>query len=86
MSEPTARAETLQRMRDELFRNLEEADLEFSRVRIRVERMESDMRLGAPEPPEYSPTKGTLLPHAESRVLDLFRELLKLEDKIRSTR
>jgi len=73
---------SLLQFRDALLEQLAAADLEFSRVRMTVERMESDMRIGRPEPAEYAETKGQLLPRAESRVVDAFRELLKIEDKI----
>lgn len=76
------RSDYLLQMRDELFEEMSEAELEFARLRVRVERMESDLRLGRPEPPDYTEAKGRLLPRAEGRVLDLYRDLLKLEDKI----
>lgn len=85
MPDLTVRRDHLLRMREELFRNLEEADLEFSRVRMRVERMESDLRIGLPEPPDYADAKGHALPQAEARFLDLYRELLKLEDKLQNS-
>lgn len=72
----------LLQVRDELFEEMAEAEQEFSRLRVRVERMESDIRIGKPEPADYAETKGRLLPRAEGRVLDLYRDLLKLEDKI----
>ncbi len=82
MPDDPKRLETLLALREELFLELEEADLEFTRLRLRVERLESDLRIGRPPAPEYSALKGRALPQAEARVLDLFRELLKLEDKI----
>lgn len=72
----------LNQMRDELLDEMSEAELEFARLRVLVERMESDIRIGRPEPAAYAETKGRLLPRAEGRVLDLYRDLLKLEDKI----
>lgn len=72
----------LLQMREELFAEMTEAEQEFTRLRVQVERMESDIRIGEPEPPTYTETKGRLLPRAEGRVLDLYRDLLKLEDKI----
>ena len=70
------------RLRDELLDELEAAEQAFSRVRMAVERMESDVRIGRPEAPNYSQAKGHDLPQAEQRVVDLFRQLLKLEDQI----
>ena len=84
MSDANIRRDHLLRMRDELFQELEQADLEFSRVRMRVERMESDLRIGHPEPAGFTEAKGQALPQAEARFLDLYRELLKLEDKLQS--
>ena len=85
MPDSTLRQDHLFRMREELFRDLEEADLEFSRVRMRVERMESDVRIGRPESPDYADAKGHALPQAEARFLELYRELLKLEDKLQNS-
>ena len=59
-----------------------EADLRFSAVRMEVERMESDIRIGEPEPDGYAETKGRRLPQAEREVLDLARELWRLEERI----
>ena len=73
-------------MRSDLFEELEEAELALSRERLRVERMESDLRLGLSEPPGYQEAKGHALPRAEARVMDLFEQLLKLEDRIRVRR
>jgi hypothetical protein len=71
-------------LREELLRELARADLEFSRVRMQVERLESDLRIGRPAPPEYAELKGRTLPRAEGEVLDLYRQLTKLEDRINS--
>lgn len=71
-------------LRDEILREMAEADQEFSRVRMALERMESDVRVGLPEPEGYTRTKGKDFPQAEARVLDLFRDLLKIEDKIKT--
>ncbi|HEU4754321.1 MAG TPA: hypothetical protein VFU47_14520 [Armatimonadota bacterium] len=76
----------LLRLRDEVLSALEEADRELSEVRMRAERLESDVRIGRPEPGEYSRLKGRLLPQAEERVVKLYRELTKIEDKINATR
>ncbi len=69
-------------MRDELFRELADAEQECAQVRVAVERMESDLRIGRPEPAEYAETKGHLLPRAERRIIEAYQQLLKLEDKI----
>jgi hypothetical protein len=82
VAEDTNRVEFMMQLRDQLFQELEEAEREYTRVRLVVERMESDQRVGLAEPPDYQETKGRLLPRVEGRVLDLFRDLLKLEDKI----
>jgi hypothetical protein len=74
--------ESLIRMRDAILDEMEEADQEFTRVRLRVERMESDLRIGRGEHPDYAQVKGHDLPQAEQRMVDLFRQLLKMEDKI----
>jgi len=84
MPEDGRRLEHLVRLRDELLDEMETADREFTEVRMRVERMESDMRIGRPEPSAYAEAKGHVLPQAEGRVLDAFRNLLKLEDKIKA--
>ncbi|MBM3458042.1 MAG: hypothetical protein FJX77_05870 [Armatimonadetes bacterium] len=73
----------LLQLREELFGELEEAELALSRVRMRVERLESDLRIGRPEPTGFSEEKGHTLPRAETRVMDLFQQLLKLEERIR---
>jgi len=79
-------SEFLQKLRRELLSQLAEADLEFCRLRMRVEQMESDIRVGEAESPEYQEAKGHELPQAEGRVLTLFRELGKIEDRIRAIR
>jgi hypothetical protein len=84
MGDASKRREHLLRLREELLSEMAEADLELSRVRMAVERAESDLRLGLPEPPEYARLKGSDFPRAEAAVLDLFRQLLKLEDKIKA--
>jgi hypothetical protein len=80
------RAENLTELREAVLKEMEEAEQELSRVRVAVERMESDLRIGRPAHAEYPNAKGHRLPQAEARVIDLFRQLLKLEDKINSTR
>lgn len=82
MSE-TEHADTLIRLRDNVLDEMDEAEKELSRLRMVVERMESDLRIGKPEHPDYTQTKGHALPQAEQRIVDLFRQLLKLEDQIK---
>lgn len=82
MADERQRIERLLALRDDVLTEMQEADLEFSRLRMSLERMESDVRIGRPEAPEYTRIKGHQFPRAEARVLDLFRDLLKLEDKI----
>jgi hypothetical protein len=84
MTEDTKRLDHLVRLRDELLDEMAEADLEFSRVRMALERLESDLRIGRPAPANYTDLKGREFPRAEARFLDLFRQLLKLEDKIKA--
>ena len=86
MVDGSKHVEQLLELREEVLREMEEADRDFSRERMRVERMESDLRIGRPEPPEYQEVKGRLYPRGEARVLGLFRDLLKLEDKINAAR
>ncbi len=69
-------------LRNEVLAQMAEADLSFSAARMVVERMESDLRLGAPEPASYAEAKGRLLPQAEQEVIDLARELWRLEERI----
>ena len=83
MADEEQRIQHLLALRDGVLAEMAEADLEFSRIRMALERMESDLRIGRPEPSEYTQVKGHLFPRAEGRVLDLFRDLLKLEDKIK---
>jgi hypothetical protein len=84
MTTDKQRLDHLLRLREDVLAEMEEADLEFSRVRMSLERMESDVRVGRPIPEGYEHTKGRLFPQAEGRVLELFRDLLKLEDKIKA--
>jgi hypothetical protein len=85
MTDDSKRMDHLVRLRDELLDEMAEADLEFSRVRMALERQESEVRIGRPTPDGYTQLKGRDFPRAEARVLDLFRQLLKLEDKIKAT-
>ena len=80
------RTQHLLALRDELLTQMEEADRELGRVRMQVERMESDLRIGLPEPAGYQDAKRHTMPVAEKRVVDLYRELLKLEDKLNADR
>ena len=82
-ADPLRQAHLLQ-LRDGLFEEMEAAEREFARLRLLVERMESDVRIGRPAPASFSETKGRLLPQAEARLVELFRDLLKIEDKIRA--
>lgn len=77
------RSEYLSQLRDELFQEWDTAEQEMLRVRLRVERLESDVRIGRPVSAEYDQLKGHELPRAEARVLELYRDLLKLEDRIK---
>ena len=82
MADDAGRTEHLLQLREELFREMETAEQEWAAVRVRVERMESDIRVGRPEATGFQQAKGRDLPGAEGRVVELFRQLLKLEDKI----
>jgi hypothetical protein len=79
------RREHLQELRAGVFEEMEEADAELSRLRMRVERMESDIRLGAETSDEYTRLKGHDMPEVEARLVQAYRSLLKIEDKIRET-
>lgn len=85
MTDDSKRLEHLLRLRNELLDEMTEADLEFSRVRMALERLESDLRIGRPIAPGYADLKGRTFPRAEAHVLELFRQLLKLEDKINAS-
>ena len=81
-----ARLEHLARLREELFSEMEAAESEMARVRVRVERLESDQRLGDPVTSEYQHLKGRALPHLEARLVEAFNGVLKLERKILDSR
>jgi hypothetical protein len=83
---PEEHLDHLIQLRDELLNALEEADRELSALRMRVERLESDVRIGRPEAPEFAEAKGHLLPRAEAVIVELYRDLQKLEDKINTAR
>jgi hypothetical protein len=80
------RLEHLQELRQNLLDEMEEADRELSRVRMQVERAESNLRIGDPGPLGYEELKGHRLPQAEARVLETFRAVVKLEEKILATK
>jgi DNA-binding transcriptional LysR family regulator len=84
--EQLLRLEHLYDLRRGLLDEMEEADRELSRMRMKVERAESDLRIGDPGPPNYEVLKGHNLPHAEARFLEAYRALVKLEEKITSTK
>ena len=84
--EQAQRLEHLYELRRGLLDEMEEADRELSRVRMQVERAESDLRIGDPGPATYEAMKGHSLPQAESRFLEAYRALVKLEEKIASTK
>jgi hypothetical protein len=80
------RREHLLELRAGVLDEMEEADATLSRLRMRVERLESDIRLGAEPSAEYSRIKGHDMPDVEGRLVQAYRNLLKIEDKIRETR
>jgi hypothetical protein len=80
------RLEHLLELRAGVFSEMEELENELARLRMQIERAESDIRLGEPEAAEYVRLKGHDLPDIEGRLLQAFNNLLKLEDKILFTR
>ena len=56
--EQTMRLEHLYELRRGILDEMEEADRELSRVRMQVERAESDLRIGDPGPANYEQMKG----------------------------
>jgi hypothetical protein len=80
------RLEHLMELRAGVFTEMEELESELARLRVQIERAESDIRLGGPEPEDYDRLKGHDLPDTEGRLLQAFNNLLKLEDKILFTR
>jgi len=84
--EQMLRLEHLYELRRGLLDEMEEADQELSRVRMKVERAESDLRIGDPGPPDYEELKGHRLPQTEERFLEAYRSLIKLEEKITATK
>jgi hypothetical protein len=81
-----ARLDHLARLREEIFSEMEAAESEMAGVRVRVERLESDQRLGGAVTPEYEKLKGHALPQLETRVVEAYNSLLKIERKILDTR
>ena len=65
--EQILRLEHLYELRLGILEEMEEADRELSRIRMTVERAESDLRIGDPGPPNYEELKGHRLPQAEGR-------------------
>ena len=84
--EQLLRLEHLYELRRGLLDEMEEADRELSRVRMKVERAESDLRIGDPGPSDYEQLKGHTLPQTEERFLAAYRALVKLEEKITATK
>lgn len=84
--EQLLRLEHLYELRRDLLDEMEEADRELSRVRMTVERAESDLRIGDPGPANYEELKGHSLPHAEGHFLETYQALVKLEEKIAATK
>jgi hypothetical protein len=80
------RLEHLMDLRMGLFEELEELDHQMVTLRTRIERMESDMRLGEPEPEGYGRLKGHDFPGLEARYLQTYSNLQKLEEKILFTK
>jgi hypothetical protein len=80
------RLEHLMELRAGIFDEMEELEQEMIALRMRVERAESDIRLGEAEPEEYARLKGHDLPAAEGRLVQAYNNLLKLEEKILFTR
>jgi hypothetical protein len=84
--EQAYRLEHLYELRRDLLDEMEAADQELSRIRMRVERAESDLRIGDPVPADYEQMKGHELPQVEARFLETYRAVVKLEEKILATK
>jgi hypothetical protein len=84
--EQEQRLEHLYELRRDVLDEMEEADRELSRVRMKVERAESDLRIGDPGPDDYEALKGHTLPQVEGTFLEAYRSLLTLEEKIAITK
>jgi len=85
-SDSHPRLSTLEALRQQALAEIEAAERDLAGLRAQIERWESDLRLGARPTPEYEELKGRRLPRAEDRLMEAFRSLLKLEDKIRAAR
>ncbi|MBI3912364.1 MAG: hypothetical protein HY320_15705 [Armatimonadetes bacterium] len=81
-----ARLEKLAALRAELLDEIEAAERALAALRARIERLESDLRLGAAPTEEYQQLKGCALPRAEGRLMEAFHSLLKVEHKIQAAR
>jgi hypothetical protein len=84
--EAAVRVEHLMRIRDEFLEEMAGTEAEMARLRTRVERLESEQRLGAKPTAEYQELKGHQLPRLESRLVDAYNGLRKVEDKILDAR
>ena len=85
-SEARQRVEHLLELRAGIFEEMEELEREMAGLRMRVERAESDLRLGESETEEYTRLKGHELPAVEGRLVQAYNNLIKLEEKILFTR
>ncbi len=79
---PQERRDHLLQLREETFADWEEAEKHLAELRVRIERQESDIRIGLPEPSDYAELKGHTFPQAEARVVECYRTLLKLEERL----
>jgi hypothetical protein len=86
MTNGDRRLEHLMGLREEALAEMADAEAEMARLRSRIERLESEQRLGAAATPEYEDLKGHRLPRAEARLIDGYHSLLKLEGKILEAR
>jgi hypothetical protein len=77
---------SLRRLREEILAEMGAAEEELARLRIRIERLESDQRLGAERTAEYEELKGRRLPQLERQVIEAYGSLVKVETKILEAR
>ena len=77
-----SRKEALLHLRAQFFEQLAEAEQQCAQLRVQAERLESDCRIGLPPTAEYQELKGHTLPRAETRIMDLHRDIVKLEAKL----
>lgn len=82
-SDRSARINQLMALREEIFSEMSALELQMADLRVRIERLESEQRLGGTVTEEYETLKGHALPRAETRLVELYGALLKLEQKIR---